>query len=103
MQRDDPSWRSNNPKELAGKGETALAGSLAFFRKQPSFSDEELGVVFAPMSGMDKLYDVTGRNDDEIQDAEARADIMLRMHNPTAMGKANVQIAFADYKRAKRS
>jgi len=85
-QADDASWPSDDPDQLAGKGERGLGAPLAKWQAFEGTADEkdDVAALFAESSKMNKLFDATGRDDKETADAAGKAYSELRLHNPTA-------------------
>ncbi|NLW91395.1 MAG: hypothetical protein GXY34_07325 [Syntrophomonadaceae bacterium] len=88
-QWDDPSWPSNDPDQLKGKGETALKSPLAIWADAADdMQDAEVLSMFQTGTSlerkMSKLLDTTGRSIEEKQDARQRAKEELKLHNPDA-------------------
>ncbi|MEO9967158.1 MAG: hypothetical protein ABJF11_15270 [Reichenbachiella sp.] len=88
-QRDNPSWESDDPDQLKGKGEVALKNPLSIWQDEDS-SDAEIMSLFSPGPmevKMSRLLDTTDRSDDEKDEARDRAATELLTHNPAAFAK----------------
>jgi Domain of unknown function (DUF4157) len=85
MQRDDPSWKSDDPDQLKGKGERSLRSHLRTFQRHgPVWRQQSALDMFDPGGVMDKLVDLTGRTDEEMDDAEdlVRRNLMVHIRSP---------------------
>jgi hypothetical protein len=83
-QSDKPSWHSVKAEELKGKGERALGEAMDIWQ---AFTAETAGDDVREFFGgvkIQKLFDMTGREEKDITDVIGRARTELRVHNPTA-------------------
>jgi hypothetical protein len=91
-QADNPSWPSNDPDQLKGKGERALVGPLQTWQAASPADVPPTDVIPFLDTNLRGLFDTTGRAGPEKLDAAQRARAELRIHNPTLFATYTTQI-----------
>ena len=87
-QADSPSWVSEDKEQLKGKGEVELGSTLMDWQKADPASTSKSDVSnFLQQPKMRKLFDATGRNKVEKQDAVKRAMVELKIQNTGLVDK----------------
>lgn len=88
-QKDSPSWKSTDPKELAGKGEIALKEQLKGWQQATDLNEDGVKSLLEQMT---TLFDVTGRQGKELIDVKNRAKKELNIHNSKLYTKFQKQV-----------